>query len=66
MNDQHETISLNWVDYDGVPVKYTVLQADYRDTLYTYGTHPWIITNAANDTIAYFVPMTSDLSITVG
>lgn len=67
LNYRYEYISVYWVNYNGAPQKYIdSLAPTYRDVLTTYGTHPWILANAADDDmIAYFVPYTSDLTITV-
>lgn len=65
-NNRDEAILLYWVDYGGAAVKILGVSPNSYGTLSGFGTQPWIIANAVDDIIAYFVPYTSDLVITVG
>ena len=60
-----ETIKLYWVNYDGNAVLYGEVPSGEVIRQGTYGTHPWLITTTSDELIAYFVPLLSDLEVTI-
>ena len=64
-NSLSETIKLYWVNYDGNAVLYGNVTSGNEISQGTYGTHPWLITTTSDELIAYFVPLLSDMEITV-
>ena len=64
-NMRSDAIKVYWVDYNGNAVFYGLVPASTNVRQGTYGTHPWLITTASDKLLFYFVPMLSDLEITV-
>lgn len=65
-NKQDNAIILWTVDSNGNLEKKATANPNKVSTQRTYGTHPWIITDETGaTTIAYFVPQTANLKVTV-
>ena len=65
-NQRSETVQYWWVNYYGYSVQYGSISSGHSNTLYTFGTHPWLITNQnGHKLITYFVPLTANMNITI-
>jgi hypothetical protein len=64
-NRRNEAIKFWWVDYNGNPVLYGVIPSGAAIRQFTFGTHPWLITNTNGDLISSVVPNTSDMDLTI-
>ena len=64
-NQRSESIQFHWVDYGGNPVLYGQVSPGASIKQLTFGTHPWLITTTGGEVITYFVPLLSNLQITV-
>lgn len=65
LNQQNKAVYVYWVNYSGTAQYFIYVEPGSIYYLYTYGTHPWIIADANDVSIAYFVPYTADLTITI-
>ena len=65
LNQQNKAVYVYWVNYSGTAQYFARVEPGSTYYLYTYGTHPWIIADANDVSIAYFVPYTADLTITI-
>ena len=65
LNERNEAVYVYWVNYSGTAQYFVRLNSGDKYYLYTYGTQPWIIADANDDSITYFVPYTADLTITI-
>ena len=57
-----------WINYDGNPVLSHLGKVPAHTTnsvLWTYGTHPWLITTECGELITTFIPYTANMRVTV-
>ena len=67
-NNRNDKVKYWWVDYGGNPVLShlgTVPAHTTNSALWTYGTHPWLITTECGELITTFIPYTANMRVTV-
>ena len=67
-NNRNEKVKYWWVDYNGSPSLShhgTVQPHTPSSGLWTYGTHPWLITTESGDLITAFIPYIANMHVTV-
>lgn len=56
-NQTNETVNVYWLNFMGAPVLYYTLAPGTGYTQQTFVTHPWLITDASNNCIEIFEPV---------
>ena len=67
-NNRWDKVKYWWVDYNGKPQLShlgTVNPNTVESVLWTYGTHPWLITTESGELITAFIPYTANMQVTV-
>ena len=64
-NNRDQMVRFWWVNYNGNAVLYGAIPPQGGIEQLTYGTHPWLITEANGDLISVIVPHTSNMQITL-
>ena len=64
-NSRGEPVNWWWVDYSGNPVLYGIISPGGAIRQYTFGTHPWLVTNAGGQLISSVVPYRSNMELTI-
>jgi len=55
INRSHQEVRTYWLDYSGRRVFYKAIPPNGSYTQPTYQTHPWVVTNQANNCIGIFI-----------
>lgn len=67
-NNRNDKVKYWWVNYSGNPQLShlgTVNPKTVESVLWTYGTHPWLITTESGELITAFIPYTANMHVTV-
>ncbi len=64
-NTRSDVLQWYWINYQGLPVCYAIIQPRTSIRQLTYGTHPWLITDAQQRNIALFIPYAANTRIIV-
>ncbi|KAF8188872.1 von Hippel-Lindau disease tumor suppressor, beta/alpha domain-containing protein [Mycena galopus ATCC 62051] len=59
MNKTRQTVTINWINFEGNPVEYWTLRIGQQVQLRTFVSHPWVIRDSNSRTIAVFFPQPS-------
>lgn len=59
LNDSSQTVSVYWIDYNGLRVLYNHLPAGQSYVQATFVTHPWMVVSSSGDCLGIYFP-TSD------
>jgi hypothetical protein len=55
-NSSDRPLRVVWVDFNGLPVQYTVLHPDQvAYELFTFDTHPWVLEDLSGDVFCTYV-----------
>ena len=64
-NSRGEPVYWWWVDYSGNPVLYGIIPPGGGIRQLTFGTHPWLVTDADGQVISSVIPYKSNMQLTV-
>ena len=64
-NRRGEPVYWWWVDYLGNPVLYGIISPGGDLRQLTFGTHPWLVTDANGQVISSVIPYKSNMQLTI-
>ena len=64
-NRRAEPVNWWWVDYSGNPVLYGIISPGGGIQQLTFGTHPWLVTDANGQVISSVIPYKSNMELTI-
>lgn len=65
INNRSTPIKTYWVNYNHNAVHYYTLAPNAQYTQYTFGTHPWIVTDENDNALHFLIPYLTDVQITI-